>query len=186
MFKSTFWIFIFAILFFVLSYMLSKQNHSFPNLGNNDYSGKVFIYRKSYPLIVKGGKILAIVKQGEKPVAIREKVEISINNKTHVFTGEEKKGRYLGNIRLKNQNVGTWYLVKKDLEADIRTEDLKTAELEEENKESKNDKLKNSKQVKLAKNYHLTRELKLRLRNELEETSSNNKIINKALNKKMF
>ena len=172
MLKSTLWILIFSSLFFVLSYFLLKENHSFPKLENRDYVGKAFINRRPYPLIVKSGKILALVKEGIKPKVIGKKAVIPVNNEQYVLTGEIKKGRLLGRIKLNNQRIGTWYLEKKDLK---KREFIEKEEL-------RNDK-ETQKQVKLAKNYHLSRNLKSKLEEKLEKINSNNKLISKISKK---
>ncbi len=181
MLKNIFWISFFSVLFFVLSYVLTKENHTFPKLENTNYIGKAFIYKKSYPLFVKKGKILALVKKGVRPKLIEKRAVIYINDKEYILTGEEKKGRLLGHIKLNHQKIGTWYLEEKKLEKQARKKILKKTIKKENIKNNKKIQL----QVELAKNYHLSRDLKTELKEKLKKINYNNKLINKILNKEI-
>ena len=173
MFKNVFWFFIFTVMFLAISYYLSKDNNSFPRLENTDYAGRAFIYKKSYPLIVRGGKILALVKKNEKPQLIsnslsnssNHKTEIIINGSKHLLTGEKKKERYLGYIKLNKEKIGTWYLEKSKLK------EISNKELE------KLDRDEIDKNIKLAKNHYLTKDTILNLKNSLEILKDKNKLL---------
>jgi len=169
MLKNAFWILIFSALFFTFNYISNKGNNSFPELENQDYIGKAFIDKKSYPLIVKNGDILALVKKNERPQRINDKAKIIINGVQHLLTGEQKKESYLGLIKLNKEKVGTWYLEKAKLNR-ISNKKLNQKEIH--------------KNIKLAKNYHLTKDIKSKLERELKELKKKNKLLITALKNK--